>query len=66
MSEPLAKDEFCRRFIAYMLKKVGPVDTEGNSVEDYAMETAPTYWEDQHQDGYSPEECAQIDLDYWE
>jgi hypothetical protein len=66
MSEALTKEEFCERFAAHMLKKVGPKDASGGDVAAYAKETAPSYWEDQHQDGLSPEECAETDLSYWE
>lgn len=62
----LSKEEFCARFKAHILKVVGdgPLD-DGTDVADYADETAPTYWEEQHKDGESPEQCAESDLSYW-
>jgi hypothetical protein len=63
----LSKDEFCARFKAYMLK-CAPFQTfdDGGTVAEYADETAPTYWEDQHHRfGESPEECAEADMSYW-
>lgn len=61
----LSKEDFCSRFKAHMLKKAGEKFDDGESIADYADETAPTYYEDQHQDGESPEECAEADISYW-
>jgi hypothetical protein len=61
----LSKDEFCARFKAHMLKMAGEKFDDGESIADYADETAPTYWEDQHKDGEAPEDCAEADISYW-
>lgn len=60
----LPKEEFCARFKARMLK-AGATFDDGSSVAEYADDTAPTYWEEQHKDGESPEECADADMSYW-
>ena len=66
MSTTLSKEEFCARFRACMLKQAGFENfDDGTSVADYADDTAPSYWEDQHKDGESPEECAEADMSYW-
>lgn len=66
MSEQLSKDEFCARFKAHMLKRAGPTFDDGDSIAEYADETAPTYWEEE---GWlrdqGPEECADADMSYW-
>lgn len=67
----LPKDEFCARFKAYMIKHAGfekfddDDDGPGPTVAEYADDTAPTYWEEQHRNGESPEECAEADISYW-
>ena len=66
MSEPLTKEEFCRRFKAHLISLKGDTFADGESIAGYADETGPTYWEDQHQDGETPEDCAESDIDYWE
>jgi len=60
----LSKEEFCARFKAHMLK-AGEKFDDGSSIAEYADDTAPTYWEEQHRDGSSPEECAESDMSYW-
>lgn len=63
----LTESEFCRRFVDHMVKFVGRETLDdGTSVREYATETAPSYFEDQHQDGESPEDCAETDVSYWE
>lgn len=61
----MEKDEFIERFIAYMLKAAGPKFDDGESIEDYARETAPTYWDDPSQREDGPEDCAAADMSYW-
>jgi len=65
-ADELTKEEFCIRFKAYMLSVVGEKDANGDSVAEYADETAPTYWDDPEQRKWGPEGCAQADLDEWE
>ncbi len=67
MSAPITKDQFVDRFVAHMLKSGGPRFDDGESIEDYAREVAPSYYEGQHCDdsGESPEECADTDMSYW-
>ncbi|GEP00512.1 hypothetical protein [Methylobacterium haplocladii] len=60
------KAEFCRRFVAYMVKRAGFTHFDDDkSVEEYAQETAPTYWADKDQRQEGPEECADADMSYW-
>lgn len=68
MSETVSilRDEFCARFKARLLAKVGPKDAEGADVAEYADMTAPTYWEQADQREEGPEACADADLSYWE
>jgi hypothetical protein len=66
MSEPqVSKEEFCQRFKARMMAIAGPVFDDGDSIAEYADETAPTYWEDPGQRAEGPEECADADMSYW-
>jgi hypothetical protein len=62
----LSKEDFCARFKVHMIKIAGsePLD-DGTIIADYADETAPTYWAEQHKAGESPEECAEADMSYW-
>lgn len=61
----LSKEDFCARFKARMIRVAGEKFDDGNSIAEYASETAPSYWEEQHLDGESPEECADADMSYW-
>ena len=76
MSE-ISKEEFCARFIAELVRIVGPIfnnlDEDGRPIEggerltaDYAAEVAPTYWDGADQRDEGPEECARTDFSYWE
>ena len=62
----ITKEEFCQRFKAYMLSIAGEKFYDGESIADYADETAPTYWDDPSQREEGPEECASADMSYWE
>ena len=64
--DKLTLEEFCARFKAKMLAVVGPTFDDGDSVADYADETAPTYFEEADQRIEGPEECALTDISYWE
>ena len=61
----LPKDEFCARFKKRMLAVAGDKFDDGTSIADYSEETAPTYWQEQHKDGETPEDCADADMSYW-
>ena len=63
--QEISKDEFVRRFVAEMLRVAGSTFDDGSSIEEYAKETAPTYWEDESQREDGPEECARSDMSYW-
>ncbi|MCB4861651.1 hypothetical protein K7W03_18845 [Sphingobium sp. PNB] len=65
-SDELSKEEFCARFKARMLERAG-VDRfdNGESIADYADDTAPTYWETDWQRAEGPEACADADMSYW-
>jgi hypothetical protein len=60
------KAEFCARFKASMTR-MAPFEAfeDGYPVSDYADDIASSYFTGQHQDGASPEECAQADISYW-
>lgn len=62
----ITRDEFCARFKARLLARVGPKDAEGADVAEYADMTAPSYWDDPDQRADGPEVCADADLDCWE
>jgi|VirMetMinimDraft_7_1064189.scaffolds.fasta_scaffold00089_29 hypothetical protein len=63
----MTEQEFCDRFTAEMLRLAGrKTFDDGSSIEEYARGTAPSYYADQHQDGESPEDCADADMDCWE
>lgn len=63
----MEQQEFCKRFVEHMVRAAWfDKFDDGMTVREYAEETAPTYWEDQHQrDGESPEDCAESDMSYW-
>lgn len=65
--DEIGKEEFCARFKARMLARVGPPYTfdDGESIADYADEIAPTYWEEDWQRSMGPEDCADADMSYW-
>ncbi len=44
-----------------MIEIAGEKFDDGESIADYADETAPSYYKD----GESPEECAEADISYW-
>lgn len=61
----LGREEFCTRFKAQILAVAGEKFDDGESIADYADETAPTYYETDWQRGLGPEECADADMSYW-
>lgn len=61
----MTQEEFCARFKAHMLMRAGPSFDDGESIADYADETAPTYWEQDWQRKEGPEACAEADMSYW-
>ncbi|KMS64088.1 hypothetical protein V475_20165 [Sphingobium baderi LL03] len=62
----MTKDEFCARFKARMIARAGETFDDGESIADYADDTAPSYWEE---NGWlrdqGPEDCADADMSYW-
>lgn len=62
---PMGRQEFVDRFVERMLRKAGPKFDDGSSIEEYARETGPTYYEDEEQRSCGPEECADADMSYW-
>jgi hypothetical protein len=64
----LDRSAFIDRFVAAMLRIAGPKFDDGDSIEAYARDTAPSYFEEQYQDDdlTTPEECAAVDISYWE
>jgi len=65
-TDVVERDTFCARFKAHMLKVAGPTFEDGTSIAEYADEAGPTYWEDEEQRAFGPEECASADISYWE
>jgi len=61
----LSKEEFCARFKARMLAVAGEKFDDGDSIAEYADDTAPSYYEDRLDHDESPEECADADMSYW-
>ena len=62
----MSEEEFCDRFRAYMLERAGRTHfDDGESIADYADQTAPTYWEDPSMALDGPEACAEADMSYW-
>lgn len=63
-------EEFARRFADELVRLVGPdhrdEDGDLHSTRGYALEVAPTYFEDADQRAEGPEECARTDFSYWE
>ena len=45
--------------------KAGDTFDDGESIAEYADETAPAYWDDPTCADESPEACAAADMDYW-
>jgi predicted HD phosphohydrolase len=64
--EPMNKDEFCQRFVTYMVQHAGETFNDGTSIREYAEDTAPTYWDNPDQRAEGPDECASADMSYWE
>lgn len=62
----LTKEQFCELFKARMVSQAGEEFDDGTSIVEYADMTGPSYFDEQYQDGESPEECADADMSYWE
>lgn len=60
------KEEFCRRFVERMVRLGGETFADGDSIREYAEDTAVTYWDDPRQRSEGPEACAEADMEYWE
>jgi hypothetical protein len=61
----LACPEFCARFKARMLARVGDTFEDGGSIAEYADMAALAYFDDPKQRDEGPEECADADISYW-
>lgn len=68
MTVRLTLDEFTARFVAEMLRRAGELFPDGSSIRDYAVDTAQTYYDDQHTEdpNETPEDCVAADMSYWE
>lgn len=66
MAGEITEDEFVRRFIAEMIRRVGETDANGESVREYAAQAAPAYFDDPDLRPDGPEACVDADLDCWE
>jgi hypothetical protein len=65
MSESLTKEEFIERFVNRMVSRAGTTFDDGEPIEDYARQAAPSYFENEYQREDGPEECADSDMSYW-
>ncbi len=65
MSDAISKEQFIERFVERMVSRAGTKFDDGESIEDYARQTAPSYWEAGWQRETGPEECADADMSYW-
>jgi len=66
MVPTLTRDDFCRIFVDEMVRLVGEVDKNGDSVRAYAKDVAPSYYSDKSISDEGPEACVMADLDCWE
>jgi hypothetical protein len=66
----LTPEELTERFVKEMLRLVPETKTfkDRTSIEKYARETAPIYYDEQYAEDPSltPEELAEADISYWE
>jgi hypothetical protein len=65
MTETVTKEQFIERFVKYVTDRCPPTFDDGSSVEQYARDTAPTYYDEPDQRADGPEECAYSDMSYW-
>lgn len=64
--EIITQEQFIERFVKRIVERSPrPAFDDGESVEEYARATAPSYWEQEHQRAEGPEECADSDMSYW-
>lgn len=65
--EELSLDVFTGRFRARMLERAHPRThfDDGESIAEYADDTAVTYWEIAENRADGPEACADADMSYW-
>jgi hypothetical protein len=61
----VTKDEFCQRFKERMHERAGTYFDDGGSIAEYAVEVAPSYWDDEVMREDGPEDCADADMSYW-
>lgn len=61
----MTQEEFCAGFNARMIARAGTTFDDGESIADYADETAPTYFGEAHSRADGPEACADADMSYW-
>jgi hypothetical protein len=66
MSETISRDEFIERFVKRMIEVAGATFADGSSIEEYARDTAGTYFDDPSYREEGPEACAESDMEYWE
>lgn len=60
----ISKEEFCSRFRARMVSRIGQTFDEGESVAEYADRVAPSYYNGEFA-AEGPESCADIDMECW-
>ncbi|MEJ1118845.1 hypothetical protein V9K92_10255 [Phyllobacterium sp. CCNWLW109] len=62
----MTMQEFVDRFVARMLAVAGPTFDDGSSIQQYAKDTAPSYFDEYVNDPLeTPEVCADSDMSYW-
>jgi hypothetical protein len=61
-----ARSNFIERFTFYMMMSESNRVIPGFvSIFEYARHTAAIYWDENHIDRLSPEECAEADMSFW-
>ncbi|HVI27479.1 hypothetical protein [Hansschlegelia sp.] len=62
----MPQQQFCDRFVTRMTAAAGFSHfADGMAVEDYARQTAASYWADECYRRDGPEACAEGDMSYW-
>ena len=66
VDKPIGREEFCARFVASMTGRANyQTFADGCTVQDYAEETAMSYWELAQFRLLGPEICVVRDMRHW-
>ena len=62
----MTRNEFVQRFVDHCVQSCGFTNfDDGESVADYALSVAGSYWDDEDRRADGPEDCADEDISYW-